>query len=132
MDLILKDVEECIGNLVRRESEIERISTVTRKTTPEWDFATGRYRSRPVWEPIAFTQVVTATTKGRENAVFVETAPKRGIQRNNREILGEEIIIFPSLQPNEENETLFDLIKSLNLDASLIGHAFLKVWKQLQ
>lgn len=93
---------------------MELISTVKRKTASGEDFAIGKQRSRNVWEPIAFTQVITAAVKGRENAVFVEIAPKRGLQRNIKEILSGEIQTFPSLKPIKEYETLFDLVKSLS------------------
>ena len=72
--------------LVMKESEIELIATVTRKTTPDWHFATGKYRSRTAWERIAFTQAIAAVAKGK--MLFVEIAPSRGLQRNIREILG--------------------------------------------
>lgn len=84
---------------------MELISAVTGKTVSEEDFTTGKYWSRNIQEPVTLTQAITTVAKGRGNAVFVEIAPKRALQRNIREILGEEIIIFPSLKPNEEYET---------------------------
>lgn len=113
MDPILKDVEEDIGVLVRRKAEIEVISTVTGKTASKEDFTTGKYWSRNIREPVNMIQAFTTVATGRENAIYVEIAPKRFLQRNIRETLGEQIVVFPSLQPNKEYETLFHLVKSL-------------------
>ncbi|XP_023596351.1 probable polyketide synthase 1 [Trichechus manatus latirostris] len=113
MDPILEDIEESIGNLVRREPKVELISTVTGEAASEEDFTTGKYWSRNVREPTNLAQAITTAAKGRENAIFVEITPKRAFQKNIRENLGEETIAFSSLQPNKEYETLFDLVKSL-------------------
>lgn len=48
MDLIFKDVEECIGNLFRRELEMELILIVIGKIVFEEDFIIGKYRFRNV------------------------------------------------------------------------------------
>lgn len=48
MDPVFKDIEESIGNLVRREPEMQLISTVTGKTASEEGFTTGKYWSRNI------------------------------------------------------------------------------------
>ncbi|KAJ1100164.1 hypothetical protein NDU88_005251 [Pleurodeles waltl] len=114
MDPILHKVEESLQDIKRQGSEIiEIISTVTGELASGDDFTTGKYWARNVREPVAFVDAIQTACKGKENRVFVEIGPKRALERNIKDILTKEALVYPTVQPGKEYESLFTLLEKL-------------------
>ncbi|XP_044534871.1 mycocerosic acid synthase-like [Gracilinanus agilis] len=113
MDPIIPDITESIKGLVRQEPEVEIVSTVTGERASAEDFTTGKYWARNIREPVAFTRAIQTLAQGRENAIFLEIAPKQVLQRNIKETLGKQSVVLPALQAEKDYETLFALVKNL-------------------
>ncbi|XP_072557226.1 mycolipanoate synthase-like [Paramormyrops kingsleyae] len=113
MDSILSQIEENIGNLQGNEMKTEMFSTVTGEAYGEGDFTTGTYWARNVRQTVAFEQTVRSAAREKKNAVFVEIGPKRVLQRNIKEILGNDTPVFSSVQPEKDHETLLTLVSKL-------------------
>ncbi|XP_036375961.1 highly reducing polyketide synthase cm3B-like [Megalops cyprinoides] len=113
MDPILAQIVENIGSLQENKMEAELFSTVTGKVCSQGDFSTGKYWARNVREPVSFEQAVKSATKDKKNVVFVEIGPRRALQRNIMETLGNDVTVFPSVQPDKDRETLLTVVSKL-------------------
>ncbi|XP_030055137.1 highly reducing polyketide synthase SAT13 [Microcaecilia unicolor] len=113
MDPILKEIEESLSDLESQKPETELVSTVTGRIASDQDFTVAKYWARNIREPVAFEKALLTAAKGRENLMLVEIGPRRALQRNIVEVLGETTSVFPAVQPNKEYETIFTLIGNL-------------------
>ncbi|XP_056155193.1 phthioceranic/hydroxyphthioceranic acid synthase-like [Lampris incognitus] len=113
MDTILSEIKESIGSLQVNDQETELFSTVTGKEVEHPDFSTGEYWARNIREPVSFEQAVRSVTKGKKNVVFVEIGPRRALQRNIMEILGNNIPVLASVQPDKDHETMLTTVAKL-------------------
>ncbi|KAJ4925466.1 hypothetical protein JOQ06_018196 [Pogonophryne albipinna] len=113
MDPILQEIEETIGSLKVNDLDTELFSTVTGKEVEHGDFCTGEYWARNIREPVAFEQAVNSATKGKKNVVFVEIGPRRALQRNIMESLGNDTSVLASVQPEKDHETLLSVVSNL-------------------
>ncbi|KAM9337161.1 phenolphthiocerol/phthiocerol polyketide synthase subunit C-like [Symphorus nematophorus] len=113
MDPILPEIEETIGSLQVNDLDTELFSTVTGKEVEQGDFCTGEYWARNIREPVAFEQAVRSATKGKKNTVFVEIGPRRALQRNIMESLGNDTAVLASVQPEKDHETLMSVVSKL-------------------
>nr|XP_006643393.1 PREDICTED: phthiocerol/phenolphthiocerol synthesis polyketide synthase type I PpsD-like [Lepisosteus oculatus]XP_015195232.1 PREDICTED: phthiocerol/phenolphthiocerol synthesis polyketide synthase type I PpsD-like [Lepisosteus oculatus] len=129
MDPILRPIEENVGMLTQEPMEVELFSTVTGKMCSPGDFITGEYWARNIREPVAFEQAVKSAAKDKRNVVFIEIGPRRALQRNILETLGNEATVFSSVQPDKDHEAmltvmskLFELGLQVNWDRLYEGH----------
>ncbi|XP_029611603.1 probable polyketide synthase 1 [Salmo trutta] len=113
MDPILSQIEDSIGSLQVNDVETELFSTVTGKEVEQPDFSTGKYWARNIREPVAFEQAVRSATKDKKNVVFVEIGPRRALQRNIQETLGNETQVLTSVQQDKDHETMLDTVSKL-------------------
>lgn len=113
MDPILAEVEAQIGSLQRNGTDAELFSTVTGDEVQGSDFCSGEYWARNVRQPVAFEQAVRAAARGRKNTVFVEIGPRRALQRNIMETLGNDTPVFAAVQPEKDHETITLLVSQL-------------------
>ncbi|KAL7373659.1 hypothetical protein ABVT39_011910 [Epinephelus coioides] len=113
MDPILPEIKETIGSLQANDLDTELFSTVTGKEVQEGEFCTGEYWARNIREPVAFEQAVRLATKGKNNTVFVEIGPRRALQRNIMESLGNDTAVLASVQPEKDHETLMSVVSKL-------------------
>lgn len=113
MDPILEDVRSRIGCLQIHGSDTALFSTVTGDEVHSVDVCTGEYWARNIREPVAFEQAVRSATKGKSNTVFVEIGPRRTLQRNIMETLGNDTPVFASVQPEKDHETVKLLVSKL-------------------
>ncbi|KPP60817.1 hypothetical protein Z043_121149 [Scleropages formosus] len=113
MDPILSNLETSIGTLQGNEMETQLFSTVTGKVCSQMDFLTGTYWARNIREPVAFEEAVKSAAKERKNIVFVEIGPRRALQRNIIETLGNDIIVLTSVQPDKDHDTMLTLVTRL-------------------
>ncbi|CAJ1082645.1 phthiocerol synthesis polyketide synthase type I PpsD-like [Xyrichtys novacula] len=113
MDQILTEVEEAIGTLQVNGLDTELFSTVTGKEVQQGDFCTGRYWARNIREPVVFEQTVRSVTKGKKNTIFVEIGPRKALQRNIQETLGNDTAVLASVQPEKDHETLMSVVSRL-------------------
>ena len=113
MDPILSQIKESIGALDVNEMDCELLSTVTGKTSSAEDFTTGEYWARNIREPVAFQQAIESAVKDKTNVVFIEISPRRALQRNIMEVLGNDITVLSSVQPDRDHETLVSTVARL-------------------
>ncbi|KAL2085678.1 hypothetical protein ACEWY4_018998 [Coilia grayii] len=113
MDPILHKIKECIGVLDTKKLECELYSTVTGKALATGDFTTGEYWARNIREPVAFQQTVQSVVKDKTNVVFVEISPRRALQRNIMEVLGNDVTILPTVQPDRNHDTVVATVARL-------------------
>ncbi|XP_061094914.1 phenolphthiocerol/phthiocerol polyketide synthase subunit C-like [Conger conger] len=113
MDPILDQIQSSIGSLQENEMEAELFSTVTGEMCSQGDFSSGRYWARNIREPVAFEQALRSAANNKKNIVFLEIGPRRALQRNIMETLGNDISVFPSIQPDKDHETLFTAVSKL-------------------
>ncbi|KAG8009589.1 Lovastatin nonaketide synthase mokA [Nibea albiflora] len=113
MDPILPEIEETIGSLQVNDLDTELFSTVTGKEVVHGDFCTGEYWARNIREPVAFEQAVKSATKGKKNTVFVEIGPRRALQRNIMESVGNNTAVLASVQPEKDHETMMSVVSKL-------------------
>uniref|UniRef100_A0A3P8ZRE7 Carrier domain-containing protein n=1 Tax=Esox lucius TaxID=8010 RepID=A0A3P8ZRE7_ESOLU len=113
MDPILSQIEDSIGSLQVNDVESELFSTVTGKEAEQTDFCTGKYWAKNIREPVLFDQAVRSATKGKTNAVFVEISPRRALQRNIQETLGNETQVLTSVQQDKDHETMLNTVSKL-------------------
>ncbi|KAI9516732.1 hypothetical protein NQZ68_013789 [Dissostichus eleginoides] len=113
MDPILQEIEETIGSLKVNDLDTELFSTVTGKEVQHGDFCKGEYWARNIREPVAFEQALNSATKGKKNVVFVEIGPRRALQRNIMESLGNDTSVLASLRPEKDHETLLSVVSNL-------------------
>ncbi|XP_072306536.1 phthioceranic/hydroxyphthioceranic acid synthase [Eucyclogobius newberryi] len=113
MDPILDAIKEKIGFLNINTLEIELFSTVTGKEFQDGDFCSGNYWARNIREPVAFEQAVRSASKGKRNTVFLEIGPRRALQRNIMETLGNDTAVLASAQPGKDHETAVSVVPKL-------------------
>ncbi|XP_068160649.1 phthioceranic/hydroxyphthioceranic acid synthase [Antennarius striatus] len=113
MDPILPDIVKTVGSLQVNNPETELFSTVTGKEVQQGDFCSGEYWARNIREPVVFEQAVKSATKGKQNVVFVEIGPRRALQRNIMESLGNDSVVLASLQPGKDHETIMSVVSKL-------------------
>ncbi|XP_045923757.1 highly reducing polyketide synthase cm3B-like [Micropterus dolomieu] len=113
MDPIVPEIKETIGSLQVNHLDTELFSTVTGKEVQQGDFCTGEYWARNIREPVAFEQAVRSATKGKKNTVFVEIGPRRALQRNIMESLGDDTAVLASVQPEKDHETIISVVSKL-------------------
>ncbi|KAL2085674.1 hypothetical protein ACEWY4_018994 [Coilia grayii] len=89
MNPILSQVENSIGRLQQRDTNTELYSTVSGAAVSDGDFCSGKYWAQNIREPVLFESAVRAAAEGKRNVVFVEIGPRRALQRNIIETLGE-------------------------------------------
>ncbi|XP_045558744.1 highly reducing polyketide synthase alt5 isoform X1 [Salmo salar] len=113
MDPILSQLEDSIGSLQVNDVETELFSTVTGREVEQPDFSTGKYWARNIREPVSFEQAVRSAAKVKKNVVFVEIGPRRALQRNIQETLGNDTIVLSSVQPDKDHETMLNTVSKL-------------------
>lgn len=113
MDPILPEIEKTIGSLQENDLHTELFSTVTGKEVQQGDFCTGEYWARNIREPVFFEQAVRSATKKKKNTVFVEIGPRRALQRNIMESLGNDTTVLASVQPEKDHETILSVVAKL-------------------
>ncbi|XP_027129772.1 uncharacterized protein LOC104937073 [Larimichthys crocea] len=113
MDPILPEIEETIGSLQVNDLDTELFSTVTGKEVQHGDFCTGNYWARNIREPVVFEQAVKSATKGMKNTVFVEIGPRKGLQRNIMESVGNNTAVLASVEPEKDHETMISVVSKL-------------------
>lgn len=116
MDPILDDIEKSI-NLLRAENKQCKVySTVTGRSYSDGDFSTGGYWARNIREPVLFEQTLRAAAsdaKPRADVVFVEISPRRALQRNIQETLGESTVVLPTVLPGSSCDTVMSTLGKL-------------------
>ncbi|MEQ2189022.1 hypothetical protein GOODEAATRI_020873 [Goodea atripinnis] len=113
MDPILQEIKNTIGTLPENELIAELFSTVTGKEAEIRDFCTGEYWARNIREPVAFEQALRSAAKGKKNVVFVEIGPRRALQRNIMETLGNNIAVIASVEPKKDHESVIAVVSKL-------------------
>ncbi|XP_070709060.1 phthioceranic/hydroxyphthioceranic acid synthase [Pempheris klunzingeri] len=113
MDPILPEITETIGSLQGNDLDTELFSTVTGKEVQHGDFCTGEYWARNIREPVDFEQAVRSSIKGKRNTVFVEIGPRRALQRNIMDSLGNDTAVLASVQPEKDHETIMSVVSKL-------------------
>lgn len=117
MDAILKDVEESIDRLHGNRMECQLISTVTGQSCRDDDFRTGSYWARNIREPVLFDKALCAAAakdqRSTGNVTFVEVGPRRALQRNIQETLGNDTLVLSSVQPGSDCDTMLSTIARL-------------------
>ncbi|XP_034022480.1 phthiocerol synthesis polyketide synthase type I PpsD-like [Thalassophryne amazonica] len=113
MDPILSKIEDGIGALRVNDLNAELFSTVTSNQVQQGDFCTGEYWARNIREPVLFEQTVRSAAKGKKNVVFVEIGPRRALQRNIMETLGNDMPVLASIQPDKDHESIISIVSKL-------------------
>ncbi|XP_015260276.1 PREDICTED: erythronolide synthase, modules 1 and 2-like [Cyprinodon variegatus] len=113
MDPILHKIKDRIGKIQRNYLDTELFSTVTGKEAEIGDFCTGKYWARNIREPVAFEQALRSAAKGKKSIVFVEIGPRRALQRNIMETLGNNIEVVASVEPKKEHESVILAVSKL-------------------
>ncbi|KAG7231212.1 hypothetical protein INR49_012043 [Caranx melampygus] len=132
MDPVLPEIKESIGSLQINELNTELFSTVTGKEIQQGDFCTGEYWARNIREPVAFEQAVRSAAKGMKNTVFVEVGPRRALQRNIMESLGNDTAVLASVQPEKDHETIMSVVSKLfELGVQVDWNTFYKGYKTM-
>ncbi|AWP21033.1 MxaC [Scophthalmus maximus] len=135
MDPILDDIEGSIHLLDANSMECKLFSTVTADRRSDGDFNTGRYWAKNIREPVLFEQTLRAATKdsqSRRNVVFVEIGPRRALQRNIHEVLGNDAIVLSSVQPERDYDTILSTVaKVFELGINLDWHQVYRGYETL-
>ncbi|XP_026148645.1 probable polyketide synthase 16 [Mastacembelus armatus] len=135
MDPILDDIERNIGFLDVNHMECELFSTVTGDKYLDGDFSNGRYWANNIRKPVLFEQTLRAATKGKQstrNLVFVEIGPRRVLQRNIQEILGNDAIVLSSVQPEKDYASILSTVAKLfELGINVDWHHVYSGWETL-
>ncbi|XP_063339265.2 uncharacterized protein LOC134634128 [Pelmatolapia mariae] len=126
MDPILPEIVEKIGILQANDLDTELFSTVTGKEVQQRDFCTGEYWARNIREPVAFEQAVQSATRGKKHTVFVEIGPRRALQRNIMESLGNDTAVLASVQPERDQESVMSVSKLFELGVQVDWNTFYK------
>ncbi|XP_056593599.1 uncharacterized protein pks1 [Triplophysa dalaica] len=113
MDPILGQIKDSIGYLTPNKMECELVSTVTGEMCHQEDFVTGEYWARNIRKPVVFEEAIKSVSKNETNTVFVEIGPRRALQRNIIEILGNDTTVLPSVQPDKDHETMLYAVSKL-------------------
>ncbi|XP_014876513.1 phthiocerol synthesis polyketide synthase type I PpsD-like isoform X2 [Poecilia latipinna] len=113
MDPILQEIRDTIGTLHKNELDTELFSTVTGREANIRDFCTGEYWARNIREPVAFEQALRSAAKGKKSVVFVEIGPRRALQRNIMETLGNNVAVVASVEPKKDHESVISVVSKL-------------------
>ncbi|XP_063309222.1 phthioceranic/hydroxyphthioceranic acid synthase-like [Pelobates fuscus] len=113
MDPILEEIKDKLQDLTPHKLEIDLISTVTGEKATNGDFTTGDYWARNIREPVLFDKAIRSSIKHNENAVFIEIGPRRGLERNIKEIVGQTSNVLPAIQLDKEYEIIFSILVKL-------------------
>ncbi|XP_007555850.2 phthiocerol synthesis polyketide synthase type I PpsD-like [Poecilia formosa] len=113
MDPILQEIRDTIGTLHKNELDTELFSTVTGREAEIRDFCTGEYWARNIREPVAFEQALKSAAKGKKGVVFVEIGPRRALQRNIMETLGNNVAVVASVEPEKDHESVISVVSKL-------------------
>lgn len=113
MDPILGQIKDSIGQLTGNEMECELFSTVTGQKCRQGDFVNGEYWARNIRKPVEFEQAIRSVSNNARNTVFVEIGPRQALQRNIKEILGNDKTVLPSVQPGKDQQTMFNTVSKL-------------------
>ncbi|KAK3551651.1 hypothetical protein QTP70_020859, partial [Hemibagrus guttatus] len=113
MDPVLTQIRDSIGSLNQHELECELFSTVTGRICCPGDFVTGDYWARNIRNPVVFEQAVRAVASNWKNIIFVEIGPRRALQRNIIEILGNDTVVLSSIQPDKDQDALLTVVYKL-------------------
>ncbi|KAM9712644.1 phthioceranic/hydroxyphthioceranic acid synthase-like [Menidia menidia] len=113
MDPILPKIKNTIGVLKEQDLKTELISTVTGKHVQQGDFCSGEYWARNIREPVAFEQAVRSAAEGQKSTVFVEIGPKRALQRNIMETLGNNTAVLASVEPNKDHRSVMTVVSKM-------------------
>lgn len=133
MDPILRALEESIDRLHGNRMECQLISTVTGESCRDDDFRTGSYWARNIREPVLLDKALGAIAAKNQRSTgsmtFVEVGPRRALQRNIRETLGNDTVVLSSMQPGRDCDTmlstvarLFELGTNVAWDRMFRGH----------
>uniref|UniRef100_A0A3Q3GM70 Fatty acid synthase 2 n=1 Tax=Kryptolebias marmoratus TaxID=37003 RepID=A0A3Q3GM70_KRYMA len=130
MDPILSEIESTIGFLQENDLDTELFSTVTGKEVQPGDFCSGHYWARNIREPVAFEQALKSAAKGRKTTVFVEIGPRRALQRNIIETLGNNTAVVVSVEPQKDHESAMSVVSKLfELGIQVDWNSFYKSYK---
>ncbi|KAM3860359.1 phthioceranic/hydroxyphthioceranic acid synthase [Diretmus argenteus] len=116
MDPIVGQIEKTIHSLAVNNVNCELFSTVTGNKHSYGDFSTGRYWAKNIREPVLFEQTLRAATKDKKsgsNVVFVEIGPRRALQRDIHETLGNGHVVLSSVQPEKDYDTIQSTVAKL-------------------
>uniref|UniRef100_A0A3P9HEF1 Uncharacterized protein n=1 Tax=Oryzias latipes TaxID=8090 RepID=A0A3P9HEF1_ORYLA len=113
MDPILPGIREKIPFLQTGILETELYSTVSGKEVQQGDFCTGEYWARNIREPVAFEQALKVAVKENRNTVFLEVGPRKALQRNIMETLGDNTAVLASIEPQRELESTTSVLSKL-------------------
>ncbi|XP_062848387.1 uncharacterized protein pks1 [Trichomycterus rosablanca] len=113
MDPILGQIQDSIGSLNHHEMECELVSTVTGQACSVGDYVTGDYWARNIRNPVVFEQAVRTVAENKKNVIFVEISPRRALQRNIIETLGDETVVLSSVQPDKDQDTILTVVSKL-------------------
>lgn len=116
MDPILDDIEKNIDLLRAENKQCKLYSTVTGRSYSDGDFSTGRYWARNIRESVLFEQTLHAVAndmKPQTDVVFVEISPRRALQRNIKETLGDSAVVLPAVLPGSSCDTVMATLGNL-------------------
>ncbi|KAM6900476.1 phenolphthiocerol/phthiocerol polyketide synthase subunit C-like [Xenentodon cancila] len=113
MDPILPEIEKTIGTLKENDLDTELFSTVTGKKVHQGDFCTGAYWARNIREPVSFEQTLRSAAKDKKSTVFVEIGPRKALQRNIIETLGNNTVVLASVEPQRDHESVMAVVSKL-------------------
>lgn len=116
MDPIVGEIQKNIGSLVVNHPECELFSTVTGDKYSKGEFTTGGYWAKNIREPVSFERALRAVANDKQpkrSMVFVEIGPRRALQRNIHETLGNDTLVLSSVQPEKDQETILSTVGRL-------------------
>ncbi|XP_076826780.1 phenolphthiocerol/phthiocerol polyketide synthase subunit C [Brachyhypopomus gauderio] len=113
MNPILSQIKDSIGSLKQHKLDCELVSTVTGKAYCLGDFVTGDYWARNIRNAVTFEQALRVVANKKKNTVFVEIGPRRALQRNILETLGNDTVVLSSVQPDKDHETILTAVSKL-------------------
>ncbi|XP_030613026.1 uncharacterized protein pks1 [Archocentrus centrarchus] len=116
MDPVLDDIKRSIDVLETNPMECKLFSTVTGDKCSNGDFSSGTYWVKNIREPVLFEQTLRAATKDkptRGNVVFVEIGPRRALQRNICETLGNGTLVLSTANPEKDYDTILFTVAKL-------------------
>ncbi|XP_053716151.1 uncharacterized protein LOC128756038 [Synchiropus splendidus] len=113
MESILPKIRDSVGDLEACSLSAQLISTVTGREAEPGDFCSGDYWARNIREPVSFEQAVKSAARGKQNSIFLEIGPRKALQRNIRETLGDGTAVLASMQPQRDHGTMTTVVSEL-------------------
>ncbi|TRZ02619.1 hypothetical protein DNTS_018258 [Danionella cerebrum] len=113
MEPILGQIKDSIGQLTPNEMECQLFSTVTGEKCCDGDFVTGEYWARNIRKSVQFEEAIKAISNYSKNSVFVEIGPKRALQRNIIEILGNDTPVLTTIHPDRDHKTMLAVLSRM-------------------